>query len=374
MSQKCLSDKKNNSLNGYQPSSKRRCVADTTAVEPPKIALLFLLQEPLQHRARWNVFFEDEARFEYYTHNDHRETRSDRKTGTHEVPTVESGYGDLKAMNPLNSLYTTALKGKASFFILISQQTIPGVSPDEFYDWVLELVVMRPSEFQSILEDKWIGIFQVQNSHRSYLSNFIGEDDEKKKQESAATKFCIPMQKDIDRIIPVLTTSILTRAGAEEFHDMMQNKEFTQLFQTNVHFPGNAKPHVDLNMDIILPCSAPDEGMFMMWCNWRSQDTNTRFIVQVFDEIMYFHIGDDTLSRPAMRNITFKEEGLSCNVLLIRKVHPSANIALFPTRKKLRYNVLRTERRYLRNQRLYIFEVQRAAYGQTCVPLDGYFL
>ena len=109
---------------------------------------------------------------------------------------------------------------------------------------------------------------------------------------------------ELNSIRAILQWKILTLHGAREFVQMVEDTVFMSLFELRNHIiPPNAILHQ--TFDIILPFSAPDEGCFIFWCNYKAYlNRSTHTYVLLNDEMVYFDHSDNT-----GRMTTFKSLG-----------------------------------------------------------------
>jgi hypothetical protein len=250
------------------------------------IALCFMTNySTIKRLDRWEAYMKH-PNFRTYLHNPRNRTRAQNALSDRVPDQVLTVYVNIEAVDAEGELYRTARKDPSNFaFVLLSDTTIPMVSPEVLYERLKE--IWRLTE-ESNLQDSFIGLADYQNdSKNSYLSEFITTEHVDLLQTLRTDTYKIPSKDDTEKHIRSLMPSkILSVRGADEFITMVDEVLFMKLFEKQLHFAADVPLH-DLGRttgplnDIIQPASSPDEGTFLMWCNYISstQDRNLFFLL-----------------------------------------------------------------------------------------------
>lgn len=239
-------------------------------METKTIALCFLTQRHLRQFSRWETY-RSSPKFLFYIHNSRNLTKLQADWGDRVTNVVSTNYVEIEMVDAEAELYRSALLDVSNFaFVLLSESTIPLMEPDDLYKQISEM--LDPSLFEQ--KENFMGICATQNDELTRLTPFIGNNQQL--FESMAKHYEIPIHGINDEYITaILPSKILTVAGATEFVHMRDDVSFMVLFETRYHFTDNIGLHTE--KDILRPYSSPDEGCFVLWCNYRGSVTNKTF-------------------------------------------------------------------------------------------------
>ena len=230
------------------------------------IALCFMTQRLSANQEAWQPFF-DHPGFTVYTHNDKYMTRQRKLCGgTQTTNCIPTSYATSSLVYAEGELYRDAIVNtRNKYFVMLSETHLPVLSPECTYHHIIQQMEHEPGT-----GSVFIGIFQQQNTYRSFMSPFLDMAD-----NIVSDRYLIPREKS-NGIIATLQWKILTRKGVSEFLLMLKDVSFMSLFEKNKHYTADTVLHTE-GCDIVLPYSAPDECTFVMWCNYRTYSTQTEY-------------------------------------------------------------------------------------------------